>query len=78
MYLNKQNSEYPSSPKYAKILQITEFWLWQRSQYESVTQHSEYPRILNVAGFWICKSYTQGTLYDAALKKDECEIILKI
>ena len=56
MCLNKQDFEYASSPKYAKILN------GQGSQYTSVTQHSEYARIctdrvlniswvLNMSGF---------------------------
>ena len=36
---NKQDSEYTSGPKYAKIR------IWQGSQYRSVTQRSEYARI---------------------------------
>ena len=67
IYLNKKDS------KYAKILNTAKFWIWQGSQYASVTQRSEYARIsiarvlnisgskyariLNMAGFWICKSY---------------------
>ena len=74
MCLNKQDSEYASGPKYAKILNIAKFLIWQGSQYASVTQDSEYVRIflniseyiscskyakiLNIAAFWICKSYT--------------------
>ena len=71
MCLNKQDFEYASSPKYAKILN------GQGSQYTSVTQHSEYARIctdrvlniswvLNMSGFltwqgafWTCKSNTE-------------------
>ena len=36
MYLYKQDS------KYAKILNMVKFWIWQGSQYASVTQRSEY------------------------------------
>ena len=42
MCLYKQDSEYASGPKHAKILNITKFWIWQRSQYPSVTLRSEY------------------------------------
>ena len=31
MCLNKQDSEYASGPKYAKILNITAFWIWDGS-----------------------------------------------
>ena len=73
MYINKQDSEDVSGPKYAKILNIEKFWIWQCSHYVSITQRSEYARIcldrvLNIlgcnmpaglAGFWICKGYTE-------------------
>ena len=39
MYLNKLDSEYASGPKLPKI------WIWQGSQYASVTQCFEYTRI---------------------------------
>ena len=45
MYLNKQDSEYALGPKYAKILNMAKFWIWQDSQYASVTQRSGYVRI---------------------------------
>ena len=38
MCLNKQDSEYASDPKYAKILNMAKFCIWQGSQYMSVTQ----------------------------------------
>ena len=68
MCLNKQDSEYALDPKYAKIVNMTKFWIWQVSQYGSIMQHSEYAirclgRVLNIScilnapGFWICKSY---------------------
>ena len=72
--LLRQESEYASGNKYAKILNVTKFWRWQGSQYGNVTQRpqyariwldssecilrSKYTRILNMAEFWICKSYT--------------------
>ena len=40
--LYKQNSEYALDPKYAKILNIAKFWMWQGSQYANISQHSEY------------------------------------
>ena len=40
----KQDSEYASGPKYAKIVNMAKFLIWQGSQYESVTQRSEYAR----------------------------------
>ena len=45
MYLNKQDSEQASGPKYAKILNMAKFSVWQGSQCASVTQRSEYARI---------------------------------
>ena len=45
MCLYKQDSAYASHPKYAKILNMAKFWIWQGSQYASVTQRSEYARI---------------------------------
>ena len=40
MFLNKRDSQYASGPEYAEILNI-----WQNSEYDSVTQRSEYTRI---------------------------------
>ena len=54
--LNKQNSEYASGPKYAKILNMTKFWLWQGSQYASVTQRPEYAEYA-LAEFWIYPTF---------------------
>ena len=61
------------------VLDIPKFWIWQGSQYESITQPSEYARIcldrvlnfflvLNMPGFWIWQSseyakITQGSKY---------------
>ena len=42
---NKQDSEYASGPKYAKILNMDKFWKRQDSQNTSVTQRSEYAKI---------------------------------
>ena len=64
MSLNKQNFENALGPKYVKLLNMGKFWIWQGSQYASVTQRSEYARIclnrvlnlssvLNIPGFWI-------------------------
>ena len=67
--LNKLDSEYASGPKYAKyakILNMVGFWIyehytvfwicqkmpWQSSEY---ILGSKYARILNMAGFWIWK-----------------------
>ena len=50
--LNKQDSGYVSGPRYAKILNITNFWRWQGSQHESVKERSEYASIrLDRLGF---------------------------
>ena len=45
MCLDKQDSEYALGPKYAKILNMASLEIWQGSQYASVRQRSEYPRI---------------------------------
>ena len=45
MCLYKRDSEYSSCPKYAKILNMAKFWIWQGFQYASITQRSEYARI---------------------------------
>ena len=42
MCLFEQDSEYASSPKYAKILNMAKFSIWKSSQYASVTQRSKY------------------------------------
>ena len=75
MCLNKQDSEYAWGPK-----NMPKFWIWQGSQYASITQRSEYARIclervlniswvLNIPGFWIGQGseyvrITQGATYD--------------
>ena len=45
MCLYKQDSEYVSDPKYAEILNMAKFWIWQDFQIASVTQRSECARI---------------------------------
>ena len=35
-------SEYASGPKYAKILNMAKFLIWQGSQYSSVKHRSEF------------------------------------
>ena len=70
MCLNKLDSKYALGPKYTKILNLAKFWIWQGSQYASVTQRSDYARIclsrvlniswvLNMLGFWV----SQGSEY---------------
>ena len=44
MCLFKQDSEYASGPKYAKILNMVKFCI-SRSQYASVARRSKYARI---------------------------------
>ena len=69
MCLNKQDSEYISDPKYAKLLnkawfsiceRYTTFWICQNkaSQSSEYILGSKYARILNMAGSGICKSST--------------------
>ena len=46
MCLNKQDSEYASDPKYAKILNMARFLIWEGSQMrvlQSVPSMPEYP-----------------------------------
>ena len=55
MCLNKQYSEYASSPKYSEILNMAKLLIWQSFQNASVTQPTEYARIcldraLNISG----------------------------
>ena len=70
IYLNKKDS------KYAKILNTAKFWIWQCSQYASVTQRSEYTsifldraldiaRFLNMSEFWIW----QGSEYSSVTQR---------
>ena len=81
MCLNKQDFEYAWGPKYAKILNMLKFSIWQRFHCASVTQHSEYVRIclgsvlniswvLNMPGFWIWKGseYARVTLGSRSAK----------
>ena len=70
--LSKQDSEYASSPKYAKyakILNMTGFsicqhytvlWICKNMPWRSSKYilGSKYAKILNMAGLWTCKSYT--------------------
>ena len=68
MCLYKDDSEYASGPKYAKILNMAEhsickryttFWICQNMSWQSPQYilGSKYERILNMAGFW-CRNYT--------------------
>ena len=54
-----------------RVLNMLKFWIWQGSQYASVTQPSEYARIcldrvlnisrvLDIPGFWIRHNITQN------------------
>ena len=45
VFLNKQDSEYAYGTKYATILNSVKFWIWQGSQYASVSQGFEYATI---------------------------------
>ena len=54
MFVNKQDSEYASGHKYAKILNMAKFSIWPGSQYASVAQLFEYvkiclDRVLNIS-----------------------------
>ena len=63
MFLNKQDSEYAYT-KYAKILNLTNFWIWQSCKYASVSQRSEYARIFLV---WQSFEYISGSTYASIL-----------
>ena len=83
MSLNKRNVENALGSKYVKLLNMGKFWIWQGSQYASVTQRSEYARIclhralnipwvLNMPGFWMWQgseyaNVTQGSKYATIL-----------
>ena len=43
--LYKQDPEYASGPKYANILNMAKFWIWQGSQYASIAQRPEYAKM---------------------------------
>ena len=68
MCLYKQDSEYFSGSKYAKILNMIEFWILQGSQYASVKQRSECARLYMFwqsyiriyIGFLICQDSEYG------------------
>ena len=72
--LNKQDSEYASGAKYAKVLNMAKFWIWQDSQYVSITQCSDYARkcldrvlniswVLNMPGFQIWQGSEHAKLH---------------
>ena len=63
VFLNKQDSEYTYT-KYAKILNLKKFWIWQGSQYASVSQSSEYARIFLV---WQSSEYISSSKYASIL-----------
>ena len=83
MCLSKHDSEYASGSIHAKLLNMVKLWIWQGSQYASVTQRSEYARIclhkalnipwvLNMPGFWMWQgseyaNVTQGSKYATIL-----------
>ena len=63
VFLNKQDSEYAYT-KYAKILNLTKFWIWQDSQDASISQHLEYARIFIA---WQSSEYFSGSKYASIL-----------
>ena len=68
MCVNKQDPEYTSCLKYTEILNVAKSLTWQGSQMRALYSVLNMPayaltelwiylaRILNMAGFWICKS----------------------
>ena len=59
MCLYKQGSEYTFGPKYAKIRNKAEFWIWHGSQYVSIIQH--YGCTQNMP--WQASEYILGSKY---------------
>ena len=70
--LHKQDSKYVLGPKYAKILNMANFWIWQRSQYASDTQ-SWLDRVQNKFG-----KYTRILNYDKILNIQELHRVLNM
>ena len=71
MYLHEQDSEYASSPKYARILNMTKFYICEvsvtrRSEYATICLHKSLniSWVLNMPGFWIWQGsdYERDTL----------------
>ena len=52
IYLSKKGSEYASGPKYAEILNMAKFWIWQGSQYTSVVRVLKTPEH-TLLEYWI-------------------------
>ena len=48
--LYKQDSDYALSPKHAKTVNMTKFWILQGSQYANVRERFEYRSDDDVAG----------------------------
>ena len=51
--LYKHDSEYALGPKYAKILNTANFWIWQ----EYALTEFWISLVLNMLGFWIWQGY---------------------
>ena len=64
MFPNKQDSEFAYGPKYAKILNMAKFWIWQGSQYVSISLHSECATICLA---WRSSEYITGSEYASIL-----------
>ena len=75
MYLNKEDSEYGCGSKYAKILNMAKFWIWQCSQYASVTQRSECARIYLA---WQSSEYISGSKYASTLNMKQLHKVLNM
>ena len=60
MFRYKYYYEYALGPKYAEILNMAKFWIWQDMLWPSYEYilGSKYARILNMEQFWKCKSDT--------------------
>ena len=75
MCLNKQDSEYNYGSKYPKILNMAKFWIWQGSQYASVTQCSEYARICLA---WQSSKYISDFEYTSVLNLKQVHRVLNL
>ena len=73
--LNKQDCEYACGTKYAKILNLTKFWIWQGFQYASVPQRSEYARIFLA---WQSSECISGSNYASILNMKQLHRVLNM
>ena len=68
-FLSKQDSEYAFT-KYAKILNLAKFWIWQGSQYPSVSQRLKYARLFLA---WHSSEYISCSKYACILNMKDTQ-----